>query len=563
MRAATPEHRIAIRPPVWRKWRAFIAHARRMTIASFTDTLADVYGERAAFILDRPIESAVFSGSVVSYRDLQRLVCRAANALAALGVRRGDRVALATANRIELVFVELGAQRLGAVPVPLNFMLTVDEIRDLVERSGARVLVTDRVVYERNIRDRAEVPSIDRWVMVTTQRVPDGFESLDTLMARASDSHVPADVRDDDPALIFFTAGTTGQPKGALLTSGGLMASFRRYAAVAAVRPTPTRDLALAVMPLAHTGGHQQLMVHLALAIPSYVMGSFDPERILDTIEAQRITMFAGLPSMFRMLLDAGAAERDLRSVRVWGGGGDAFPRELIARFRSLSPRSLFITGYGLAETAGQVSIAPGFGAGDACVGWFLPGVDWRLLGADGRDVARGEPGELVLRTPGLMREYYGDPEATGAAIKDGWFHTGDLLRRGRWGMMYFVAREKEMIKVGGYSVFPAEVEKALEAHPDVERCVIVGLPHRTKGELPVAAVVRRDGSDLSEEALLAWAEARIAAYRCPRRVELVDELPMSFALKPLRSKVRAMLLAKGVTVQARSERMKSASLTE
>src|SRR5262249_22242076 len=158
-----------------------------------------------------------------------------------------------------------------------------------------------------------------------------------------------------------------------------------------------------------------------------------------------------------------------------------------------------------------------------------------------------------------LMREYWNDPDGTRAALAQGWFKTGDLMRRGRWGMKYFVAREKEMIKVGGYSVFPAEGEKALEAHPDVEQRAVVGLPHRTKGELPVAVVVRRAGSGVREEELLAWAEQHVAAYRCPRRIAFMDAIPVSFSMKPLRRAVRAQLIEMGVTVEARSERRERA----
>jgi acyl-CoA synthetase (AMP-forming)/AMP-acid ligase II len=381
-------------------------------------------------------------------------------------------------------------------------------------------------------------------------------------MADADESEPPADDAEDDPAIVFFTAGTTGRPKGAVLTSGGLMYGFRKYARLAAVLPTPRRRLALTVMPLAHTGGHQNLLIHMALATPSLVMGRFDPERILDLIERYHVTLFAGIPTMYRMLLASGAEQRDLSSVRLWGGGGDRFPEDLARCFRELGARKVgpfrrraaFVTGYGMAETAGQVSLSP-FAAGDACIGWFLPGVRWRLVDEHGQDVRRGEPGELLLKTPGTMKGYWNDPAATEQVLKDGWLRTGDLVRAGSLGRKYFVAREKEMIKVGGYSVFPAEIEQVLDGHPAVESSVVVGLPHATKGELPVAGVVRKDGHSLEEPELLAWATERIAAYRCPRRIVFLDDIPNGFAMKPLRRLVRDRLLAMKIEVHARSER--------
>jgi acyl-CoA synthetase (AMP-forming)/AMP-acid ligase II len=553
---------IRLAPPAWKKWSTFIFGRKSMTMANFTDHLAEVYGDRALFLLDRPLDTPYFSGSVLSYREVNRLVRKAADVLRAIGVKRGDRVALATLNRIELAFVEFGAQRIGAIPVPLNYMLKEDELRELLERSGAKVLVSDRSVFEQSIRDPARYPSIERVVMVSSKEPPEGVLSFDRLMASASEKVEPVDLPDDAPAIIFFTAGTTGIPKGAVLTSGGLMDGFRRYALLAAIMPTPKRRLALLVMPLAHTSGHQNLLIQMALATPTLVMGSFDPIRILDLIERHRVTMFAGIPTMYRMLLAAGAESRDLSSVRVWGGGGDAFPSDLVDKLRRLTERGFgpfkrraaFITGYGMAETAGQVTITPPFAAGDHCVGWFLPGVKWRLIGEDGKDVPRGEVGQLMLKCAGVMREYWDDHEGTRGAMDEGWFKTGDLMRRGRFGLMYFVSREKEMIKVGGYSVFPAEIEKVLDRHPCVERSVVVGMPHETKGELPVAGVVLKANGSVTEEELLAWAEERIAHYRVPRRIVFTDDIPQGFGMKPLRRLVRARFIEMGIVVKARSD---------
>jgi long-chain acyl-CoA synthetase len=548
---------IRLAPPVGRKVRAFFG-AGRVTSATLTRYLADLYGERTVFLLDRPLRTAGFEGNVISYRDLDRLVDRAAAALRSLGVRKGDRVALCTANRIELAFVEFGAQRLGAIPVPLNFMLKRDEMAHIVEQSGARVLIVDGTVQQQTIGNAPEklgdaFGSVKRWVVVTRKPVPPGFDRWDDRVAATAGEKVsPAHVRLEDPAVIFFTSGTTGAPKGAILSSGALLHGVRRYARLAALRRTPRTSLALLVMPLAHIAGHQALLIQMSLACPSLLMGSFDPERILDLVERYRVTMFAGIPTMFRMLLAAGAEKRDLTSMRVWGGGGDAFPAELVGQFKKVGRRPWFITGYGMVETAGQLTINP-LGRGEACVGWFLPGVKTRLVDEAGRDVKRGQVGELWVKTPSLMLGYWQDTAGTESAMQDGWFRTGDLLRRDALGLHYFAAREKEMIKVGGYSVFPAEVEAILDTHPAVEQSVVVGLPHPIKGSLPVAAVVRR--AEVTEEELLVWARERVARYRCPRRIVFVDGVPLNQSMKPLRRQVRADLLARGVEVETFAER--------
>ena len=437
---------INIVPSQLKKIKVFLGGKDTLSTSNFIERLAEVYEERSVILLDQPIKTPYFEGNVISYRDLDRLVQRAACMLKKLGVKKGDRVGLMTLNRIELAFVEFGAQRLGAVPVPLNFMLTTDEVAELVGRCGAKVMVVDRGVYANNIKDIKNMPGVEQWLMVTAKDIPEGFQSFDKLMTEAEESAESVEVADDDPAIIFFTAGTTGMPKGAVLTSGGMLHAFRKYTVLSSFMPTPTGRLALLVMPLAHTGGHQNLLLNLAMATPALMMGRFDPTRILDLIEQYKVSWFAGIPTMFRMLVAAGAADRDLSSIRLWGGGGDAFPAELIQQMRDLTARkvgpfttkAVFVTGYGLAETAGQVSLSPPFAAGDNCVGWFMPGVQWRLVDEQGHDVHEGQVGELLLQTGGLMRDYYNMPEETAKAIQDGWFYTGDLMRRGDHGLFFF-----------------------------------------------------------------------------------------------------------------------------
>ena len=556
---------INIVPSQLKKIKVFLGGKDTLSTSNFIERLAEVYEERSVILLDQPIKTPYFEGNVISYRDLDRLVQRAACMLKKLGVKKGDRVGLRSLNRIELAFVEFGAERVGAVPVPLNFMLTTDEVAELVGRCGAKVMVVDRGVYANNIKDIKNMPGVEQWLMVTAKDIPEGFQSFDKLMTEAEESAESVEVADDDPAIIFFTAGTTGMPKGAVLTSGGMLHAFRKYTVLSSFMPTPTGRLALLVMPLAHTGGHQNLLLNLAMATPALMMGRFDPTRILDLIEQYKVSWFAGIPTMFRMLVAAGAADRDLSSIRLWGGGGDAFPAELIQQMRDLTARkvgpfttkAVFVTGYGLAETAGQVSLSPPFAAGDNCVGWFMPGVQWRLVDEQGHDVHEGQVGELLLQTGGLMRDYYNMPEETAKAIQDGWFYTGDLMRRGDHGLFFFESRSKEMIKVGGYSVYPAEVEKSLEKHPQVEKAAVVGLPHPTKGELPCAGVVRVAGATITEDELMEWSRKEIAAYRCPRRIVFVDAIPLNFGMKPLRKDVRKDFLARGITVESRSDKQR------
>ena len=536
-------------PQLGKRFSLLVAQNRKLTTSTFTGILADLYENRPLFFLDQPIEYAFFQGNEISFRTLSRFTNRVGNWLLKLGVKRGDRIGLATRNRVEMAFAEFGAQKIGAVPVPINSMLRAEEIQQLMEDAGCRVLLTDRAVFDENIKDTRRVPSIETWALVSRQSLP-GLESFAAGIEAAEETLEPVPVADSDLAVIFYTAGTTGRPKGAMLSSGALMFGVRYYAKVRAFMPFSKRDLTLLVMPLAHTSGHQALILNMALGNPAYLMGRFDPGKTLELIDKLRVTSFSGIPTMYRMLLEAGAEQADLSSVLYFGGGADAFPDDLITKFLALADRrkqgrkkTRFIRGYGLTETAGQLAQAQPGPLGHACIGKPISGVEFQLWDDEMRPIKEGDVGELVVRTPGIMKGYWNNSEMTEEVFRGGWFHTGDLGRKGDNGNYYLASRKKEMIKVGGYSVFPAEVETEMIAHPDIERVAVVGLPHEMKGERPAAAVVLRAGATVGADDLLAWARERIAPYKCPRQIFLVDGLPMSSAMKVKRADVRQMLL--------------------
>jgi len=538
-------------PGYFQKFRNLVLRRRSLTSRNFIDRLAEAYEDRTCFFLDRELQYPFFQGSRLSYRDLARFTNRIGNSLRTLGVKQGDRVGLVTYNRVELAFAEFACLKIGAIPVPLNYMLKAHEISYQMENSGARVLVTDHNVFLHNIREQGRVPAVRTWIMVApAQKTPEGFHSLGQCMTEASEELSPADLaNEEEVVLIFYTSGTTGVPRGAMLTDRNLMFTVRKYATLFGILPTSRRQLALLVMPVAHTSGHQNLLILLSMALPIYFMSRFDPAEVLDRIESHRATFFAGIPAMFKMLLQGGAEGRDLTSIQVWGGGADAFPPELVRKFRDLSRRRkwgmpirpLFVHGYGLAETAGSVCISPPWGP--RCAGWVLPGIRHRIVDPFGKPVAKGESGELQIQGPNVMKGYWNDPDKTESAFQDGWFRTGDIMRKGRLGVLEFVDREKDVIKCGGYSVFPTEIEHQLLQHPKIDRAVVVGLPHAIKGEMPVAAVTLQAGEEATEKDLDEWADDRIAPYKRPRRYVILPAIPMTFSLKPLRKEVRKIMM--------------------
>jgi len=541
--------------PSWaERRRVFIRERNRLNYATWVDALVNLYGDRTAFALDTPIHYPGFSGDVLSYRDLGAMVDRMAYALRALGVRRGDRVGMITINRIEMAFVNFAAGKIGAIPVPMNFMLRPAEIDYIMRKSGAELLVCDRTVFDMQIRNTGDVPAVKRWAMIGEEDCPAPCVAMRDLMADAPDrmEPVPPD-SNSDVALLFFTSGTTGFPKGATLTHTAAMVGVRNHGRVYAMKPTLGKQLSLLVMPVAHAGGYAAMLLQLALGTPAFFMSRFDPAGILDTIERYKITLFSGTPAMYRMLIDAGAAKRDLSTIKIWGGGADLFTDDLVKTFRGYAARPgrlgrtrkpMFIRGYGMAEANSYVTQTPPFECGDACVGWVMPPVKYRLVDEDGRDVERGKPGELLLSGPNVTSRYWNDPEATADAIRDGWLHTGDVLRQGKWRMLYFVARTKEIIKSGGYKIAAAEIDQVLRQHPDVEQAATVGIPDARKGERPFAAVQLRAGSTATASVILDWARERIAPYKCPRRIFIIDSIPFTFSMKPKRLEVRDRVIA-------------------
>ncbi|CAN5745013.1 long-chain fatty acid--CoA ligase [soil metagenome] len=483
---------------------------RDHTLGTLMERLAEVHG-------DRRLVQESDDGLCLTYRQAAKRVARWAGGIAER-IEPGDNVVVATANGYEQLLLCLAASRAGGVPAPVNDQMRTEEIARVVEDSGATLVV----------RAAIEV---------------DGADPLAVS--------VPADP--DATAALFYTSGTTGRPKGVELTHRGLVGSLAR----AAAWPNwARRDEAVLGLPVAHIMGFAALAGLACAGIPFYLLTRFNPVRVLDAIEGRRATIFIGVPAMYRMLLEAGASERDLRSIRVWGSGADAMPAELASRFKSLGAtarlpfvgargEAMFVEGYGMVELGGAAAgkISPPFldaGLGDS-LGWMLPGYRTRVVDDDGEEAPTGSVGELWLQGPGVTSGYHNDADATAEAMSDGWLRTGDLVRKGPFGLVMFAGRQKDVIKRGGYSVYAVEVERALEEHPSVLEAAVLGLPDERSGEVPVAAVRLVGGADLDELALDRWAAERLSTYKVPTRFVAIDELPRTATNKVAKQELRPL----------------------
>ncbi len=531
--------------------KARAAFRRGLNMANCIDHTARVYGDRQAIFLDYDLRYGTFSGNILTYTDVASLSSRMAGALVRLGVRRGDRVVMVTSNGVDLPILIGSAMKMGAIPVPLNFMLRGGEIAYVVENCGARFLVTDPEVFRINIRDKEAVAGIDKWIMAGPgDEVPEGFYSLDEAMTDAPAVFEPVPMRPDDTAGIFYTSGTTGFPKGAVMTSRGLLTGQKLAALMMPLGPD---DLGIHCLPLAHLFGYGICIMGMVAGMRAYFLKHFDPVRVLRVIQEKRATVFVGVPVMYKALFAAGMEDYDLSSMRFWASSADAMPPEYIERIRKIGSAwklgplrtgPVFAEAYGMVELSAIATLKlylPGLRWPRGCVGYPIFPIRARVADEKGERLPAGEVGELLVSGPGVMKEYWNNPEETAAAKKGKWLHTGDMAYKDRWGRVFFVDRKKDVIKCGGYSVFSVEVEREILNHPAVREAAVVGVPHPRKGEAPVAVVSLRGGEELGQDELLEWCRDNIAAYKCPRRLHIIplEEMPYGATLKVLKRELR------------------------
>jgi long-chain acyl-CoA synthetase len=451
-----------------------------------------------------------------SYGELDALSARVAGGLVNAGVQPGDRVALQMPNVPEFVVTYWAILRAGAVVVPMNPQLKAREIDYYLADSGATAFLPhDECATEALAATR---PASLRHVAVG------GTETFEAL---AASDPLEDDVlrAPGDVAVILYTSGTTGQPKGACLTHSNI--GWNQYLSATTLLQSGPDDVFIATLPLFHSFG-QTVMMGAAICSGArlVLIPRFEPGAVLDSITAERATIFAGVPTMFNALLQQDLSRYDLSSLRRLLTGGASMAAELFAQVEQtlgLAPQE----GYGLSETSPVACFTPGDGPKVGSIGRPMWGIEMRVVDDEGLDLGPGEPGEIEIRGHNVMAGYLGKPEATAAAISDaGWFRSGDIGKVDDEGYFFVVDRKKDMIIRGGYNVYPREVEEVLYEHPAVLEVAVLGVPHDALGEQVVAAVVERPGTTIDAAELIEFAKERLAAYKYPREVIKLDALP-------------------------------------
>ncbi|WP_375502226.1 long-chain fatty acid--CoA ligase [uncultured Jatrophihabitans sp.] len=467
--------------------------------------------------------------ATLTYAELHRAAAAVAGDLVARGISPGDRVGLVLPNVPAYPVLFYGALYAGAIVVPMNPLLKAREVEYYLKDSGMS-LVFGWDGGGDAVPQGAEAVGIPS-VMV-------GALGPDALDGSPIDD--PVERADDDTAVILYTSGTTGQPKGAELTHHNL--NSNASTTVTALVQTGPDDVVMGCLPLFHVFGLTcGLNASVIAGACLTLIPRFDAGKALEVVARDRVTVFEGVPTMYAgMLHHPDADSADMSSLRTCITGGSAMPVEILNSFEKAFGCEIF-EGYGLSETAPVASFnQPGHERKPGTIGFPVPGCEMRLVDDDGAEVEDGDPGEIAIRGENVMKGYWGRPDATAEAIPDGWFRSGDIATKDDDGYYTIVDRKKDLIIRGGYNVYPREIEEVLYEHPAVAEAAVIGIPHSELGEDVGAAVAFKQGESATVEELQAFVKERVAAYKYPREIWVVDELPKGPTGKILRREVKA-----------------------
>jgi fatty-acyl-CoA synthase len=480
-----------------------------------------------------------FLGNTVTWDRLQGRVSALADGLSRRGVGFGDRVMILMLNRTEFFESVLAVNTLGAIAVPLNFRLTPAEIAFLVEDCEAGVMITEAVLapVATGVRD---IQPLLNTIIVAAASTDDGAFGYEDLIDETGDPHEPVDVPNDSPALIMYTSGTTGRPKGAVLTHTNLTGQTMTglYTNGAEINS----DVGFVGVPFFHIAGIGSMLTSMLLGVPTviYPLGAFDPGQLLDVLAAEKVTGIFLVPAQWQAVCaEQQARPRDLRlRVMLWGAAPapDALLREMSATF----PGTQILAAFGQTEMSPVTCMLLGEDAirKRGSVGKVVPTVAARVVDENMNDVPVGEVGEIVYRAPTLMSGYWNNPAATAEAFAGGWFHSGDLVRMDEDGYVWVVDRKKDMIISGGENIYCAEVENVLASHPGIVEVAVIGRAHEKWGEVPIVVAAVTD-DHLRLDDLDGFLTQRLARYKHPKALEIVDALPRNPAGKVLKNELR------------------------
>lgn len=476
-----------------------------------------------------------------SFKALRDRVNRLCNALTDIGLKKGDRVAILSQNRPEY-FETYCAAKGGYIIVPLNTRFIGKELTYMLNNADAQALIFEEGFTKMVEEIRGDLPGIHQYISLGQQA---GYPSYENIITNASPEPRPADLQGDDLWAILYTSGTTGLPKGAMLThSGKIKDAFIQHGNLL----LNTEDIALHVMPFFHVGGMwYTLFPCFSKGITNVILSQFEPAEFLRTVEKYQVTRTFVVPTMVIALLEElGAGKYDVSTLNCFQYAASPMPAEPLKKAIKTFPNCRFLQQYGSSEMAGSTLTDEDHRRAlrdrpdllHSC-GQPWPETEFRIVGEDGSDAAPGEVGEIAVKNDRIMLGYWNNPDGTARAIRNGWLFSGDIGKVDKDGYFYLLDRKKDMIVTGGENVFPTEVEGVLYQHPAVLEAAVIGVPHEKWVEAVRAIVVLREGKETTEEKIIAFCKSHMAGYKCPKSVDFVTELPKTPSGKVLRRVLR------------------------
>ncbi len=506
-----------------------------MNLASLADRNLAEFGE---------YERLVFEGRTYTNRELHEMSCRLAQALVDLGLSPGDRVVVMMPNGPEVLVSYPAAWRAGMTVIPVLFLLEAHELEYILVNSAAKVVITSPEIYPKVARAVRALASPPRVIVTGDAAVPPGCASFDELVKKSAPWTDVVERDGGDLATILYTSGTTGRPKGVMQTHGNLHANAMNSWNTSVTRERD--EMSLLVLPLAHTFGLGVLVSGYLFGSRSVLMRWFDAEKALELIERHSVKTMAGVPTMFvYMMMHPGAAKYDTSSVTRWLVGAAPMPSEQIREFEEKFGGTMHV-GYGLSEACPGVAVErEGMPRKPGSTGVAVEGVSLKIVDDEGRELPRGQMGEICAKGENVSPGYHDDAEATAEAFKGGWLFTGDVGYLDDDGYLFIVERKKDLIIRGGLNVYPKDVEEVIHRHPAVREVAVVGVPDPRMGEEVCAYVVTRPGAAVSPEEITLFCQEHLAKYKTPRFVELVSELPRTGIGKIQKKELRKLAAAR------------------
>ena len=481
----------------------------------------------------------------LTFLEMDERVNRLSNALAGLGITAGDRVAILSLNCHRFFELYYGVPQLGAMVVPINFRLQPREIKYIVEHSGSRIIAVDQTLAPLIEAVRPQLESVEHYILMSDEP-REGYIGYEELLAGGSPAFDAPEVSDDELLGLFYTSGTTAEPKGVMLTHKNMLSNIAHSEGVYNYLPD---DIYLHAAPMFHLADGAAVFSHTSRGATQVFIPRFDPKKVLETVSSERVSLLLLVPTMLNFLLQQPDLDSyDLSSLRHLTYGASPIAPDLLRRAMKVL-NCQFGQGYGLTEASPLLTV---LNHQDhlvtdekserrlASCGKPVQGVDVRVVKDDGSDAMPGEVGEIIARGPNIMLGYWKRPDDTEDVLRDGWLHTGDLATVDDQGYIYLVDRKKDMIVTGGENVYSTEVEAVLYAHPAVKEAAVIPIPDPDWGEAVHACIALRNGQQVTEAELAEFCRERLANYKVPRSIEFIeDELPKGGTGKILKKQLR------------------------